>query len=78
LSSLTLPFLFFISKLYLVLDFVNGGELFYHLQQEGIFTEERAKFYAAELVVAIEHLHKYNIIYRFDFFIYFSLPFSKK
>jgi len=51
-------------KLYLVLDYVNGGELFRHLQREGIFSQERARFYAAELVIAIEHLHKYKIIYR--------------
>jgi serine/threonine protein kinase len=51
-------------KLYLVLDYMNGGELFYHLQKETAFTEERAKFYISEIVVALEYLHKYNIIYR--------------
>ncbi|KAI3650893.1 hypothetical protein MP228_004374 [Amoeboaphelidium protococcarum] len=51
-------------KLYLVLAFVNGGELFHHLQSEGCFHEERAKFYAAELLLALETLHMYNIIYR--------------
>jgi len=51
-------------KLYLILDYVNGGELFYHLQKETAFDEERAKFYTAELVLALGHLHKYNIIYR--------------
>jgi len=51
-------------KLYLILDYVNGGELFYHLQKETTFDEERAKFYTAELVLALGHLHKYNIIYR--------------
>lgn len=51
-------------KLYLVLAFVNGGELFHHLQQDGRFKEERAKFYAAELLSALECLHNYNIIYR--------------
>jgi serum/glucocorticoid-regulated kinase 2 len=51
-------------KLYLVLAFVNGGELFHHLQMEGCFREERAKFYAAELLIALECLHQYNIIYR--------------
>jgi serine/threonine protein kinase len=48
----------------LVLAFVNGGELFHHLQTEGCFHEERAKFYAAELLSALECLHRYNIIYR--------------
>eukprot|EP00158_Paraphelidium_tribonemae_P006437 Partr_v1_DN27817_c1_g1_i2_m22565 putative serine threonine protein kinase len=51
-------------KLYLVLAFVNGGELFHHLQTEGFFMEERAKFYTAELLIALECLHNYNIIYR--------------
>ncbi|TPX34792.1 hypothetical protein SeMB42_g07263 [Synchytrium endobioticum] len=51
-------------KLYLVLDYMNGGELFYHLQKETAFSEERAKFYTAELTSALQHLHKYNIVYR--------------
>ncbi len=51
-------------KLYLVLAFVNGGELFHHLQQEGRFDEDRAKFYTAELLSALECLHSYNIVYR--------------
>ncbi|GBB99293.1 hypothetical protein RclHR1_34740001 [Rhizophagus clarus] len=52
------------SHLYLVTDFMNGGELFWHLQNEVRLSEERAKFYAAEIVLALEHLHKYNIVYR--------------
>ncbi len=51
-------------KLYLVLAFVNGGELFFHLQQEGRFAEERARLYAAELLSALECLHGQNIVYR--------------
>jgi serum/glucocorticoid-regulated kinase 2 len=51
-------------KLYLVLDFLSGGELFYHLKEETKFSVERAKFYCAEIVLAIEHLHKHDIIYR--------------
>ncbi|KAL1723631.1 putative serine/threonine protein kinase [Schizophyllum commune] len=52
------------TDLYLVTDFKSGGELFWHLQRETRFTEERARFYIAELVLALEHLHKYNIVYR--------------
>ncbi|RIA97083.1 kinase-like domain-containing protein [Glomus cerebriforme] len=52
------------SHLYLVTDFMNGGELFWHLQNEVRLSEERAKFYAAEIVLALEHLHKFNIVYR--------------
>ncbi|KAI3638835.1 hypothetical protein MIR68_003333 [Amoeboaphelidium protococcarum] len=51
-------------KLYLVLDFMNGGELFYHLQQSGRFDEERAQFYGAEILLSLDHLHKQNVIYR--------------
>ncbi|KAF9652740.1 Pkinase-domain-containing protein [Thelephora ganbajun] len=51
-------------KLYLVMSFVNGGELFYHLQREGKFDEYRSRFYAAELLCALEHLHGFNVVYR--------------
>jgi len=51
-------------KLYLVMDYVNGGELFFHLQQEKKFPYERARFYTAEIVLALEHLHNNAIIYR--------------
>ncbi|KAI0686789.1 serine/threonine protein kinase [Cytidiella melzeri] len=52
------------TDLYLVTDFKSGGELFWHLQKETRFSEERARFYIAELVLALEHLHKYDIVYR--------------
>ncbi|KZT19285.1 kinase-like protein [Neolentinus lepideus HHB14362 ss-1] len=52
------------SDLYLITDFKSGGELFWHLQKETRFTEERARFYIAELTLALEHLHKYDIVYR--------------
>jgi serum/glucocorticoid-regulated kinase 2 len=44
--------------------YVNGGELFHHLQREQKFNEERSRFYAAELLLALEHLHSLNIVYR--------------
>ncbi|ODQ79500.1 hypothetical protein BABINDRAFT_22399, partial [Babjeviella inositovora NRRL Y-12698] len=50
--------------LYLVTDYMSGGELFWHLQKEGRFAEDRAKFYIAELVLALEHLHDNDIVYR--------------
>ncbi|KAF8665581.1 hypothetical protein AX16_000039 [Volvariella volvacea WC 439] len=52
------------TELYLVTDFKSGGELFWHLQRETRFSEERARFYIAELILALEHLHKHNIVYR--------------
>jgi len=51
-------------KLYLVTDYYNGGTLFFHLRKSRAFTEDRAKFYGAELVLALDHLHAQNIIYR--------------
>ena len=46
------------------MDYCAGGELFFHLGKEGRFSEERSKFYAAEIVLALEHLHSLRIIYR--------------
>eukprot|EP01063_Lacrimia_lanifica_P005221 TRINITY_DN12_c0_g7_i1.p1 TRINITY_DN12_c0_g7~~TRINITY_DN12_c0_g7_i1.p1 ORF type:complete len:649 (+),score=307.91 TRINITY_DN12_c0_g7_i1:115-2061(+) len=51
-------------QLVFILDFLTGGELFYHLVQEHRFSEDRAKFYAVEIALALEHLHARNIIYR--------------
>lgn len=51
-------------KLYLVLSFINGGELFWHLQKEGKFSMDRSRFYIAELLTALESLHELNVIYR--------------
>eukprot|EP00051_Salpingoeca_urceolata_P032419 m.15663 g.15663 ORF g.15663 m.15663 type:complete len:487 (+) comp5068_c0_seq1:498-1958(+) len=47
-----------------VMEYVNGGELFFHLSREKVFTEERTKFYIAEITLAITYLHERNIIYR--------------
>lgn len=51
-------------KLYLITDYYSGGSLFYHLRKSRGFSEARAKFYAAELLAALEHLHDHHIIYR--------------
>lgn len=51
-------------KLYMVLDFVNGGELFFHLKKEGKFSEERVRLYSAEIALALHHLHSRDIVYR--------------
>jgi serum/glucocorticoid-regulated kinase 2 len=51
-------------KLYLVTDYYNGGSLFYHLRKSRYFAEDRAKFYAAQLLSALDHLHQQHIIYR--------------
>lgn len=51
-------------KLYLILEYLPGGELFIHLEREGIFLEEPASFYISEIILALEHLHKFG---RFEF-----------
>jgi len=51
-------------KLYLILEYLSGGELFMQLEREGIFMEDTASFYLAEITLAIEHLHAQGIIYR--------------
>ena len=52
------------SKLYLVLDFVNGGHLFFQLYRAGIFEEALARVYTAEIVLALTHLHSLGIVHR--------------
>ena len=51
-------------KLYLILEYLSGGELFMHLEREGIFMEDMACFYLAEITMALGHLHRKGIIYR--------------
>jgi p70 ribosomal S6 kinase len=52
------------SKLYLVLDFINGGHLFYNLFRQGVFSEGVARLYCAEMVLALSYLHSNNIMHR--------------
>ncbi|XP_038273315.1 ribosomal protein S6 kinase alpha-6 isoform X2 [Dermochelys coriacea] len=51
-------------KLYLILDFLRGGDVFTRLSKEVMFTEEDVKFYLAELALALDHLHSLGIVYR--------------
>lgn len=52
-------------KLYLILEYAQGGELFHHLAIEHMFSEEVAAFYMAEMILALEHLHhNVRVIYR--------------
>ncbi|RSL65677.1 cAMP-dependent protein kinase type 1 [Fusarium duplospermum] len=51
-------------NLYMVMDFVEGGELFSLLRKSGRFPNPVAKFYAAEVTLALEYLHSKNVIYR--------------
>ena len=50
--------------LYIVTEFMQGGELFFHLYRESFFENEKAKFYAAEIILALNYIHSNNMIYR--------------
>ncbi|CAM6129619.1 unnamed protein product [Calypogeia fissa] len=52
------------TKLYLILDFINGGHLFFQLYRQGTFSEELARIYTAEIVCAVSHLHDMGIMHR--------------
>ena len=71
LSRVRMPFLVNLyysfqtpSNLHYVIDYCSGGSLYSYMQKEKVLTEEQAKFYAAQMVLALEHLHGQNIIYR--------------
>ncbi|KAI5170760.1 serum/glucocorticoid-regulated kinase 2 [Nematocida sp. LUAm3] len=71
LAQISSPFLIYLlasfqteDKVYLILPYIEGGELFHHLQKVERFNEELAKIYIAELLLAVEHLHTHGIIYR--------------
>ena len=51
-------------NLYIITDFMQGGELFFHLHKEKRFKDEKAKFYIIEIILAIEYLHKNKMLYR--------------
>ena len=55
-----------VSKLYIVSEFMQGGDMFYHMHdgQIVIFSNEKTRFYIMELVLALEALHKNNMVYR--------------
>jgi len=51
-------------KLFFVLDYCAGGELFFHLGKEGKFVESRSRYYTGQITCALEHIHKLGVIYR--------------
>ena len=51
-------------RLFLVLDYASGGELFFHLSRVERFSEDRARFYAAEIVLALGYIHSQRLLYR--------------
>lgn len=51
-------------KIFFIMQFLRGGELFKHLRKDRQFTEERSKFYAVQVALALAHLHENNYVYR--------------
>ena len=51
-------------NLYIITEFMQGGELFFHLHKEKRFKDEKAKFYIIEIILAIVYLHKNKMLYR--------------
>uniref|UniRef100_A0A8C1CQX9 G protein-coupled receptor kinase n=1 Tax=Cyprinus carpio carpio TaxID=630221 RepID=A0A8C1CQX9_CYPCA len=51
-------------KLCFILDLMNGGDLHYHLSQHGVFSEKDMRFYAAEIILGLEHMHNRFVVYR--------------
>ncbi|KAJ3413318.1 Serine/threonine kinase [Chytridiales sp. JEL 0842] len=52
------------SRIYFVMEYVSGGDLMCHIQEKKRFSQIRTKFYACEVLLALEYFHKNNIIYR--------------
>ena len=52
------------SKLFLVQEFIQGGDLFFHIHSGQKFSTQKTKFYLVEIILAIDFLHKNNMIYR--------------
>lgn len=51
-------------KAYFILDLLNGGDIYTHITKFGRFKESRARFYAAEIILALEELHSNGVVYR--------------
>lgn len=52
------------THLYMIVEYVNGGDLFFHIKKKGSLNEKEARFYGAQIIIALSYLHSKKIIYR--------------
>jgi novel protein kinase C epsilon type len=57
--------LLFQERLFLIMEYVNGGDLMFQIQRSRKFDEPRARFYASEVTLALMFLHRHGVIYRY-------------
>ena len=46
------------------MEYLNGGDLMFHIQQTGRFDTDRARFYSSEVLLALKFMHRKGIVYR--------------
>ena len=52
------------SNLYLVMDYLKGGDLRYHISKKNYFTETETKFFISNIILGLKYIHSKNIIHR--------------
>ena len=52
------------SALYMIFDFINGGDMFFHIEKNNHLSEKEAKYYGAQIILGLEYLQNQNILYR--------------
>ena len=58
------------------MEYLNGGDLMFHIQKSGRFDAERARFYGAEIISGLQFMHERGIVYRFDWPLIFTTKYN--